>query len=89
MKQFPRARIIYNKFVELAILSEFQENIFRTRILNEWSIKKQAKEFNVSEATVNRTIRQLKDMYDEIQKLHPNELPVRKKSKREEYLDNN
>lgn len=61
------------------------EGIMRTRVAG-WSISKQAIEFNISEDTVNKYIRELKDLYDETQK-HSLILPVRKHSKRERELD--
>ena len=61
------------------------EGIIRTRVAG-WSISKQAIEFNISEDTVNKYIRELKDLYDETQK-HSLILPVRKQSKRERELD--
>lgn len=63
------------------------EGIMRTRVAG-WSISKQAIEFNISEDTVNKYIRELKDLYDETQK-HSLILPVRKQSKKEKELDNN
>jgi hypothetical protein len=88
-KRIKRAKYIYNTFVELAILTELQDNVFRTRLIDNWTIQKQAIEFGWSEATINRTIRDLKDMYDEIQALHPDRLPVRGESEIEDYMDNN
>ena len=61
------------------------EGIMRTRVAG-WSISKQAIEFNISEDTVNKYIRELKDLYDETQK-HSLILPVRNHSKRERELD--
>lgn len=63
------------------------EGIMLTRYAG-WSISKQAIEFHISEDTVNKYIRELKDLYDETQK-HSMILPVRKQSKKEKELDNN
>lgn len=52
------------------------ESIIRTRV-GGWSIDKQAIEFNCSKETINRYIRELKDLYDETQK-HSFILPLRK-----------
>lgn len=61
------------------------EGIMKTRVAG-WSVTKQAEEFHISVDTVNKYIRELKDLYDETQK-HSLILPVRKKSKKEQELD--
>ena len=57
----------------------------RTRVAG-WTIVKQADAFHISEDTVNKYIRELKELYDITQK-HSVILPVRKTSKTEEKLD--
>lgn len=59
------------------ILSE----IMRTRCAG-WCITKQAMEFNISVDTVNKYVRELKDLYDETQK-NSIILPPRRKDKAE------
>lgn len=44
------------------------DGIMRTRVAN-WSIVKQAQEFNVSVETINKYTRELKDLYDETEKM--------------------
>lgn len=61
------------------------EGIMRTRVAG-WSVAKQAEEFHISIDTVNKYIRELKDLYDETQKFSVI-LPIRKQSKREQELD--
>ena len=61
------------------------EGIMRTRVAG-WTVTKQAEEFHISVDTVNKYIRELKDLYDETQKFSLI-LPVRKHSKREQELD--
>lgn len=61
------------------------EGIMKTRVAG-WSVTKQAEEFHISVDTVNKYIRELKDLYDETQK-YSLILPVRKKSKKEQELD--
>lgn len=51
-----------------------------------WSVARQADEFHLSVDTINKYIRELKDLYDETQK-YSLILPVRKQSKREQELD--
>lgn len=61
------------------------EGIMRTRVAG-WSVAKQAEEFHISIDTVNKYIRELKELYDETQR-HSVILPTRKSSKKEKELD--
>lgn len=61
------------------------DGIMRTRFAG-WSITKQASEFNISVDTVNKYIKELKTLYDVTQK-NSLILPIRKKSKVEDKLD--
>ena len=61
------------------------EGILRTRVAG-WTVTKQAEEFHVSVDTVNKYIRELKDLYDETQQ-YSLILPTRKQSKKEQELD--
>lgn len=89
MRQVPWNKKVLEKFISEAFLTDFEELVLRTRIEKSWPRKRQARELNCSMATLDRTIRRLKDRYDEIQQLYPDDLPKRKKSEYEEYLDNN
>lgn len=95
MKQLCWSKIILETFLEESGINDriklgddkarILEGIMRTRVAG-WTVPKQASEFNVSIDTVNKYIRELKDLYDETQK-HSLILPVRKTSKREAKLD--
>lgn len=61
------------------------EGIMRTRVAG-WSVVKQSQEFHISVDTVNKYIKELKELYDETQK-YSMILPVRKSSKKEQELD--
>jgi predicted helicase len=61
------------------------EGIMRTRTAG-WTVVKQAEEFNISVDTVNKYIKELKELYDQTQK-HSLILPVRQMTKREKELD--
>ncbi len=65
--------------------ARIMEGIMRTRVAG-WTVAKQAEEFHISVDTVNKYIRELKDLYDVTQK-HSVILPVRKQSKKEQELD--
>ena len=47
-----------------------------------WTISKQAHKYNISVDTVNKYIREIKDLYDQTQMLC-SDLPLRKKTKKE------
>lgn len=84
-KQVPWNKIILERFIELAALTEDEEAIMRTRVAG-WTITKQAMELCMSKSTVNRIIERLKKKYDDVQKYDPI-LPPRKSSAQELYMD--
>lgn len=88
-KDVPWNRKLYNKFMSEAILTDLQKQIMETRVTKGWTRTKQVKELHISMSTLDREIKKLKKMYDEIQKDYPEDLPLRKTSKYEDYLDNN
>lgn len=95
MKQICWSKIILETFLEESGINDriklgddkarILDGIMRTRVAG-WTIAKQASEFNISIDTVNKYIRELKELYDTTQK-YSLILPVRKSSKKEEELD--
>ena len=95
MKQVCWSKIILETFLEESGINDriklgddkarILEGIMRTRVAG-WTIVKQAEEFNISEDTVNKYVRELKELYDQTQK-YSIILPIRKHSKKEEELD--
>lgn len=95
MKQLCWSKIILETFLEESGINDriklgddkarILEGIMRTRVAG-WSIAKQASEFHVSIDTINKYVKELKQLYDETQR-HSIVLPVRKQSKKEEKLD--
>ena len=81
-------KYIYDRFTELAMLSEIERGVLETRSKG-LSITQQARLFNRSESTINNIVKQLKIKYDEVQKLPDSGLPVRRKSAKEEWMDQN
>lgn len=75
--QVPWNLIILEEFIRLAVLTEDEEKIIRTRVAG-WSITKQSVTFGMSESTVNRIVHRLKGKYDTVQPFSPL-LPPRKK----------
>lgn len=84
-KQVPWNKIILEEFINLAMLTEDEEAIMRTRVAG-WTRTRQSIELGMSLATVDRHIAQLKLKYDSVQKYSPI-LPPRKESAEELYMD--
>lgn len=87
-KQVKWNHFILEKFNEYALLSSDEYYIMESRIKGT-PISIQAYYLSVSESTVSRMISMLKKKYDAVQKLHPDELPPRKFSVKETWLDEN
>jgi hypothetical protein len=77
MKDIIWNKIILDEFIRLAILTETEEKILRSRIAG-WSRVKQAMEYNMSVSTVDCIIKKINQKYDMVQP-HSNILPKRKK----------
>ena len=95
MRQVCWSKIILETFLEESGINDriklgddkarILEGIMRTRVAG-WTVVKQAEEFAISVDTVNKYIRELKELYDQTQK-YSIILPVRKHSKKEDELD--
>lgn len=83
--EVPWNKIIVERFVEMAMLSEEEQMILRTRVMG-WTRLQQADKLGMSVATVDRIIKTLKEKYDGVQKYDPM-LPPRKTSPEEVYMD--
>lgn len=73
-------------FIKLGNLNEFQQQIMITRCNNKTVIE-QSIMLNCSESKVHKEIARIKRIYDEVQKQHPDELPPRRSSTKELYMD--
>lgn len=76
------------KVIQKCMLSDDESKILKTRVRG-YTVKQQALAFDMSESTVARMISEMKKKYDAIQKQYPNEFPLRKSSKNEEWMDKN
>ncbi|MCQ2408814.1 MAG: hypothetical protein MJ065_09865 [Oscillospiraceae bacterium] len=63
-------KYIVERFVELAMLTQEEEMVIRTRVAG-WSRVEQSMKLGMSVTTVDRIIKRLKRKYDEIQKFDP------------------
>lgn len=77
MKDIIWNKVILDEFLQLAFLTELEEQILRTRIAG-WSRVKQSMELHISVSTVDSTIRMIGLKYDMVQP-YSKILPVRKK----------
>ena len=77
MKQVPWCKVYVERFIDLAMLSEEEQMIIRTRVKG-WDRTAQANALGISVATLDRKIAALKIKYDEAQK-HDDILPPRRK----------
>ncbi len=84
-KQVLWTRVIVEEFIRLGNLTEFEEEVLRTRTAG-WTRTKQSNELNVSMSTIDRTIKLLKAKYDAVQP-YSTILPVRRESAEELYMD--
>lgn len=84
-KQVIWGKVILERFIEQANLTEEEEEVIRTRVAG-WTIKKQAMELGMSESKISKIIARLKIKYDAVQKYDP-VLPPRKNSVQELYMD--
>lgn len=85
--EVPWNKYICETFIELAMLTKEEEMVLRTRIAG-FSRLQQAEKLNMSVATIDRIIKELKRKYDNIQKFDPL-LPPRKRSDQEDWQDQN
>lgn len=85
MRQVKWTQMYKDEFLKHAGLSEVDEQIFLTRLKGK-SRTWQCDHFHMSERTLDRHIRHIKDIYDEVQKHNP-KLPVRVHSAQEDWMD--
>lgn len=86
MKQVIWTKKVLEDFIELAMLTEEEAFIMRSRVKG-MTVTQQALELNKSESSVHRMINQLKKKYDAVQAEHPDRFPPRKFSAKETYMD--
>lgn len=76
------------RFITYGLLDNESEFIMRNRCKN-MPITRMAMELNRSESWVHKRVAYLKKLYDEVQRQHPDEMPVRKASAKETWMDEN
>lgn len=79
-------KFVYERFCELAMLSDFEKRLLKDRI-EEKTRTWMCREYSVSMSTLDRAINKLKKKYDVAQAIEGSGLPKRRNSKEEEYMD--
>lgn len=93
MRVFPMSKqVIWTKhtlefFLEHSGMSDFQKQIMIDRC-NFVTVVQMSAAYHCSESKIHKEISRIKIIYDEVQRQYPDELPVRKKSAKELYMDN-
>lgn len=63
MKKVPMTRVVLDEFSDLALLTDEDKEILRTRALG-WSGVKQCREFCISQSTLTRRIEEMRIKYE-------------------------
>jgi len=81
--QIPWTKVMYNSFVDDAILSELEKKVLYARVWekDKWTIVSMALEFNVSKSTINNAISSIRRKYDYLYEMFPDKYPKRITSK--------
>lgn len=86
MHQVKWTKQVYELFCEYAMLSEEERFIMKHRIEGK-PITWMSIQLNCSESKIHRAVNLLKKKYDAVQKEHPTEMPERKYSAKETWMD--
>lgn len=86
MKQVNWNKNLTELFIDMAMLNDEEQYILTSRIKGT-TVTQQAMHLHKSEATIHRTIKNMKIKYDNLQKELPDLFPIRKQSKAEKYMD--
>ena len=81
--QVPWTKVLYNDFVDDAILTELEKKILYARVWekDKWTIVGMAMEFHVSKSTINNCISSIRCKYDYLHSMYPDKYPKRITSK--------
>lgn len=79
MKQIPWTKRRYDRFLEVAILTDDEKSVLEDRVIKNMSRVQISMLMNVSLATVDRTIKSLREKYDQVQTEYPTEFSMRRR----------
>lgn len=88
MHQIHWTKQLTEDFIDMAMLSEDEAYILRSRVKGT-PVSIQSAYLCCSESTVHRMIAKIRKKYDVVQKENPNKFPLRKKSAKETWMDEN
>jgi len=77
--QIPWTKVLYNTFVDDAILTDLEKKILYARVWekDKWTITSMALEFNASRSTINKCISSIRSKYDYLSSLYLDKYPKR------------
>lgn len=75
-----------NFFLDHSGMNDFQKQLMIDRC-NSMTVVEMSFAYHCSESKIHKEIAKIKKIYDEVQSQHPNELPKRKTSAKELYMD--
>lgn len=75
--QIPWNKVIYNSFVDEAILTDLEKKVLYARVWekDKWTITSMSLEFNVGRSTINKCISNIRRKYDDLHYLYPDKYP--------------
>ena len=79
MKQIPWTKRKYERFLDVAILTECEKRVLDSRVIKDMSRVQIAMTYSISVATVDRIIKSLREKYDQVQTEYPDEFSVRRR----------
>lgn len=81
--QVPWTKVLYNDFVDDAILTELEKKVLYARVWekDKWTIVGMAMEFHVSKSTINNCISSIRSKYDYLHSMYPDKYPERIQTK--------
>lgn len=86
-RQVPWSKSVIDAFAEEMLLSDEEIFLLETRAKG-WTVSRQALYLNCSESRIHQLIKILKQKYDIAQKHRPDQMPPRRFSAEEVYMDN-
>lgn len=84
--QIPWTKMLYNAFIEDAILTDLEKKVLYARVLekDKWTITSMSLEFHVGKTTINNCISRIRKKYDYLSYTYPDKYPRRITNKAEE-----
>ena len=77
--QIPWTKVLYNTFVDDAILTDLEKKVLYSRVWekDKWTITSMSLAFSASRSTINNCISSIRSKYDYLSSLYPEKYPKR------------